>query len=290
MLPITLIISCLNYIGVVGWFSELIAPAFNIIGLPGESALVFIASALSSIYAAIALIATLGIDFRSVTILAVMCLICHNLIIETAIQAKTGAKPLFIVILRITAAFTAAAMLNLILPKDMTGRVLVGVPTEGIDSWGEVFTSWFFTIAPLTIKMSVIIILLNILQGIFREFRIINLIAVALKPFMTIFGLNSSTSFLWIICNIIGIAYGGAAMIQEMERGEVTLQDSRLLNTHVSISHSLLEDTSIFFAIGVGLGWLILPRIILAIGAVWIYRGWIAIFKSEKITPSCNTL
>ena len=90
MLPITLLVAGLNYIGAIGWLSVQLAPLFRFIGLSGEAVIVFLTAILLNIYAAIAVIATLGFDFRAVTILAVMCLIAHNLIIETAIQKKRG--------------------------------------------------------------------------------------------------------------------------------------------------------------------------------------------------------
>ena len=126
--------------------------------------------------------------------------------------------------------------------------------------------------APLTVKMVIIIVFLNIVQSLFREFGISDMLAVPLRPLMAVFGLPRSTSLLWIICNIVGLTYGGAALVDEMQRGKISPQDSRLLNTHVAISHSLLEDTTICYSMGVALPWLLIPRITLAIAAVWIYR------------------
>ena len=67
--------------------------------------------------------------------------------------------------------------------------------------------------------------------------------------------------------------YGGAALVDEMQRGGVSRADARLLNTHVAISHSLLEDTIVFASAGIGLFWLLVPRLLLAVVAVWTLRG-----------------
>lgn len=274
MLPITLLVSCLNYVGVIQWLSDLLAPLFIFIGLSGEAVIVFITSILLNIYSAIAVIATLGFDFRSVTILSVMCLIAHNLIIESAVQKKTGAPAIRMAVLRIGTALLAGALLNLILPAGMEGRLMFTdiTSTGNPSSWGGVFTGWLISMGKLTLRMVVFIVGLNILQNILKEFHVIDILIYPLKPLMKIFGLPESTSFLWIVANCVGLAYGGALMIEEVEKGEIAHNDALLLNTHIAISHSLLEDTLLFAAIGVGVFWLIVPRLLLAVVAVWIQR------------------
>ena len=63
--------------------------------------------------------------------------VCHCLIIESAIQHKTGASGLKMTLLRIGMAFIAAALMNLILPKHMTGRLFL--PPAGVspETWAE---------------------------------------------------------------------------------------------------------------------------------------------------------
>ena len=92
ILPISLLVSLLQHYGIIAWVSGYLTPLFSIIGLPGESAIVFITSIFLSLYAPIAIIATLPLDMREITILALMCLISHNMIIESAVQKKTGSS------------------------------------------------------------------------------------------------------------------------------------------------------------------------------------------------------
>lgn len=278
MLPITLGVSILDYLGVVTWLSELMSPMFSLLGLPGEAGLVLISSFVSNIYSAVAVMASLSMDFRSVTILSVMCLIAHNMVIESLIQRKAGAPVKYIVPLRIAMAFVAAMVMNWILPEQMTGNLLFPAAETAAASWSDVLYNWVMCSYPLVIKMVVIIMVLNILQNILREFGVIELLMYPLRPLMKVFGLEQSTSLLWLIANLIGLAYGGAILIDEVERGGITHKESMLFNTHIAISHSLLEDTMIFVMIGIGVVWLIVPRMVLAIAAVWIIRK-LKIFK-----------
>ena len=277
VVPITLGISMLEYAGAIEWISDRLAPLFSLFGLPGRSGLVFLSAALSTNYSAVAVIAALGLDYRSATILAVMALICHNLVIESAVQRKTGASAWGMVLLRIAAAFLAAAALDAILPAGLEGQLSLPTVARTPDSWNEAIAAWGRMIVPLSLKMGLIIVTLNVLQNILREFRITDLLAIPLRPLMSAAGLPRSTSFLWIICNVVGITYGGAALVDEMHRGGVNRTDARLLNAHVAISHSLLEDTIVFASVGIGLFWLLVPRLSLAVCTVWILRGILAL-------------
>jgi hypothetical protein len=52
----------------------------------------------------------------------------------------------------------------------------------------------------------------------------------------------------------------------------MTKEDADLLNHHISISHSQLEDPLLFLTLGYTLHWLIWPRVIVAIAAVWLKK------------------
>lgn len=108
IIPISLAVSILQYTGVIEVIARYLSPVFSVIGLPGEAAIVFITSIMLSLYAPIAIIATLPLDPRDVIILAVMCLIAHNMIVETAVQSKTGSRYITMFLLRIISAFVAA--------------------------------------------------------------------------------------------------------------------------------------------------------------------------------------
>ena len=59
---------------------------------------------------------------------------------------------------------------------------------------------------------------------------------------------------------------------EQTEKGKITHTDVNLLNRHIAMSHSLLEDTLLFVALGVAAGWIIFPRLIMAFIVVWTYR------------------
>lgn len=277
ILPISLIVSTLQYLGVLSVVAGYLSPVFSIIGLPGESAVVFISSLFLSLYAPIAIMATLPLDLREITILAIMCLIAHNLLVETAIQKKTGSSAIVMFSLRFVAAFVAAYVLNKLLPQHMGESNHTTAPIQ-YASYLEMTLDWLKKSAWLVLKIALIITGLLFLQNLLRTFNLIDKLSKPFSPFMKMMGLSHNTSFLWFIAQFVGLTYGAVVLIEEIEKGEINKRDADLLNYHIAINHSLLEDTLLFVAIGVPVLWITLPRIAMALIVVWTVR----LFKLSK--------
>lgn len=287
MLPIMLLVSLLDYFGVVAFVSIYTAPLFNLLGLDGNAAFVFITSCLTSIYSAIGVMTLFGFDYRAVTIMASMCLIAHNLIIEGAIQTKAGASFWKITLLRLVSSLVCGYFLNMILPTDFSGRLFMGVVETKPETLLNVFSVWAIASLRLTAKVLVVIFLLNALQNVLKEFKIIDLLIIPLTPLIKVLGLPKSTSFLWIVANSLGLAYGGAVIVNEVSNGEISKDDVALLNTSIAQTHSLLEDTFLFVSIGIGIWWALLPRTVLSIVTVWGQRGF-RMLRAKKVRVQHN--
>ena len=138
---------------------------------------------------------------------------------------------------------------------------------------------WFFSTLKSIALMSTLIFALSILQRILAEFGIIRWLSKLLRPLMYFFGLPARTSFLWIVANSLGLAYGAAVMIEETESGKIDKTDADLLNHHISISHSNLEDVFLLGSVGALLPWMVLSRWALSFLLVWELRLEIALKK-----------
>ncbi len=79
-----------------------------------------------------------------------------------------------------------------------------------------------------------------------------------------------------------GLSYGGAIMISQSEEGKLSREDADLLNHHIAVSHSQLEDPLLFVAIGYPMAVLVIPRVLLAVGYVWLRRLEIWIKSGKK--------
>jgi len=274
MVRLTVIISfgveLLRYFGVVAWISDVLSPVFEWVGLPGEASLVYISGYFGNVYSAIAIMASLHLDVRSITILSVMVLCSHNMIIETAVQKKTGSSFWRIIAIRTLSAIILGFLLNIIMPASFGGSQAMDETSlsENLTVW-ELLQTWCLLTGQLALRMTVIILSLSVVQRLLSEFGVIRLLSKLLRPVLHIFGLPGKTSFLWIVANFLGLAYGAAVMIEETQQGKIAPRDVDLLNHHIGISHSNLEDLLLFFAIGGLFWWMLLSRLCWSIVLVW---------------------
>ena len=264
-------IMLLRYLQILPWISALLEPVFHVVGLPGEAALAYVTGYFVNVYSAIAVSVTLDLIIREMTILSAMVLCAHNMIVETAVQKKTGTPAARIVIYRTLSSVIVGLGLNLIIPAESAQLGSQMMEQEQLIFW-PMLREWVISTSGLVVKMVAIIFSLNILQRILSEFGVINWISKFLKPLLYLFGLPAQSSFLWIIANVVGLAYGAAAMIDEASTGKLSQKDVDLTNYHICISHSNLED--VFLLASVGAVWwiLIISRWIMSILLVWGYR------------------
>lgn len=278
---VTLGVLFLEYFNILPYISEFLSPVFNLMGLPGEAALAYVSGYFVNVYSAIAVMATLNLDIRTVTILAAMILAAHNMITETAVQKKTGSSAVRMVLVRTISSLIIGYTLNLIIPGG--GKMAVIEATATDLTLIEMLEVWFFKTLKLVVMMSVLIFTLSIIQRLLAEFGVIRWLSKFMRPVMAFFGLPAKTAFLWIVANTLGLAYGAAVMIDETESGKITKKDVDLLNHHISISHSNLEDVFLVASVGASIPWLLASRWTLSFLLVWELR--LEMFIRKKLVP-----
>lgn len=258
----------LQYLGVIEWISYWMTPLFSHFGLPGEAALAYVSGYFVNCYSAIAVMTTLDLGTRAATILSVMVLCSHNMFVETTVQHKTGSSVARIVAIRTLSAFILAWVLNKIMPGSFETSSISDNVQEKL-TFVTMLNDWFFRTLKNVIIMTVLVYLLTVLQKILTEYGIIEYISRFLKPVMIFFGLSPRTAFLWLVSNTLGLAYGAGIMIEEAEKGETTKEENDLLNHHIGISHSNLEDLLLFAAVGGAYLWMLLSRWAMSWILVW---------------------
>lgn len=268
MIGVSFAIMLLQYFGVIELISRWLTPVFSSFGLPGEAALAYVSGYFVNCYTAMAVMSSLHLDMRAATILAVMVLCSHNMIVETTVQAKTGSSAVRIVVIRTLSAFLLAFVLNKIMPGQFENSVSEVIKTENL-TFVEMLKNWALRTVKTVGLMIVLVYALTLLQRILNEFGIIEHIANFLKPVMVFFGLPPRTAFLWLVANTLGLAYGAAVMIDETEHGSTTKEENDLLNHHIGVSHSNLEDLILFTAIGGNFLWMLLSRWAMSLLLVW---------------------
>ncbi len=268
--PVSFGVMLLDFFGILNLIAGYTGPFFNLLGLPGVSAIVFITSIFTNIYSVVAILAMLGLPVREGTILATMCLVSHGFLIESAVMKRTGSSVVRMLILRLTGSFVVAWLLNLMMPGSMTNEPISIAATQ--QDFTAALFHWFTSISSTVLKILVLVNVLLIFQQIMEEFGWIKAINKPLSPLMKVFGLPESTTLSWVVANLIGLAYGSAIMIDQREKNKMSREDADLLNHHVAVSHSQLEDPLLFITLGYTLHWLIWPRILIGMLAVWMRK------------------
>lgn len=275
--PVSFAVMILKVTGGLTLLARLFAPLFALIGLPGESAVVFATAALLNIYSCIAVIDTLGLAGRTVTILALMCLISHSLPVESAVQKKTGSSLMHMVVIRLGASLVGALVLNALLPPDAQPVSALAAVTAAA-SFATELAAWLASISWLCVKLMVLVTVLMIVQRLLEAFGVTAFLSRLLRWPLMLLGVPPQAAFLWIVANTLGLSYGAGVIVDHVEHGRLSAENANILNHHIAISHSLLEDTCLFVALGVSAWWITIPRVVLAGIVVWLKRlvDWIA--------------
>ena len=275
IVPVSFVVTLLDFYGIIEWISTFTEPLFRLIGLQGNAAVVYFSSLFLPLYAPIAIITTLSLSLREITILALMCLITHNLPIECAVQRRSGTPFWQTLVLRLTFSILGGFLLNLILPESLsltTQAETLTATTSQPSTLNSQLLNWLTNTASLCIKIILIITALMYGQFLLKRYGIINKIARPLAPLMCLCGLHPNSAFLWLVAQIVGLTYGAGIMAQEIEESGADREELHRINLHICVNHSLIEDTAIFCMLGVAWYFLIIPRLIFAILIVNTYN------------------
>jgi spore maturation protein SpmB len=277
MVPVSLAVALLGWSGWLTRAARPLGPAFALVGLPPESSLAFLTGVLLNLYSGIAALGGMALDARQLTVFALAALVSHNFLIELPLQRRMGVPVWRMSLLRLGASAVGAAALALVMPEadGPAGAAAAGpgAPAAAGDFWPMLGT-WALGAAWLCGKVLVLVSALMILQRFIVEFGLAPRLARMLAPLMWALGLPRNCAFLWIAANTLGLAYGSAVFIEEIEKGRLGRRDATLLNCSVGLCHSLLEDTLLFVWIGAWAPWITVPRLLLAALTVWSIRAW----------------
>lgn len=271
MIPISLGVTLLQYLGILEWMARYLHPVFVYMGLPGASAVAFISGAAAGTYAGIAAMMSMPLSMREATIISLMIALCHALPMECAVNRMTGSSFWKMCVLRIIMAFVCALLLNMILP-DMEDRYLyMGAPADS--SFGDVMMAWAVSQLKMSVIVALIIYTLMYLQRLIEVYGLLQPLSRLLAPLMTLFGLPRKAAYLWLVGNVLGISYGAAVMMELEKNGDITPEEANDTNYHLIMNHSLLEDTIVFSSTGVSALLLVTTRLAFAVVLVWARRG-----------------
>ncbi len=284
IVPVSFLTALLAWSGWMERIDFVIRPVMGVLSLPDVAALPLLIGMLTGIYGGIAAMAVLPLNVGEMTLIAVFLLIAHNLIQEGIVQGKSGMGILKATLFRITCAVITVLIIAPFVA--MTEPGTTGTGAEGAlhasQAFGEMVIQWGQVMAGLAVKIFFIILCVLTLLEILKVFGLIDHIVRFLSPALRVMGLSERVAIMWIAAALFGLAYGGAVIVEEAGRGDLSDEDLESLHLSIGINHAMIEDPALFLSFGIGLFWLWIPRLVLAMVAVRLLALWRSFRKLKK--------
>jgi len=274
MVPIMALVQVAQWLGWIEALGQAFGPVMGLLNLPAGAGIVWIASVLVGLYGAIAaligLSATLDMTTGQFSALASMILFAHSLPVEQAIVRRAGASFWATTGLRLGAAVIYGGAVSWLshwsgwLSEPMSFQWLQG-SQDVIDPADYTLWQWLHATAFSLLLTYAVILALLVLLDVMKRIGLTALITRALTPVLRWVGLDASVAPVTMVGTLLGLSYGGALIIEEAERLQLSARTRFLALSWLSLSHSLIEDTALVMALGAD-GWVVLGgRVVLTL-------------------------
>jgi spore maturation protein SpmB len=281
LIPTSFLVMLIQWSGLLYQAVPLLNPLMRLINLPGAAALPIITGALIGLYATIAIVTVIPFSLEQITLIAIFTMIAHNLIIEGAIQHKSGINAAKITPIRLASAILTVFIVSQFF-GDTTRSIIVPAYLTAATPLIEVLKVWGVDTIELLIKILIIIMTVMIALECLKSLGWMEYLLNFSQPIMKILGLSRRTALLWVTAVIFGLMYGGAIIIEEAKKGALTKEELERLHISIGTNHSMVEDPALWLALGLNGFWLWVPRLLTAIAAVQIY-GAVGYFKKRLV-------
>ncbi|ANW25894.1 hypothetical protein BA953_17020 [Vibrio coralliilyticus] len=252
MIPIIIVIKVVEELGGVALLSEWLSPLMNFVGLPDEMGLVWATTLLTNMYAGLLIFMSTNSELTvaQVSILGSLMLIAHSIPIEAAIAKRAGVSIAMTTLVRVGGGLLFAWVLNQIYQFGD----LLNTPAQIV--WNpeippeQTYLQWAWSQVENLIAILVIIAVLLFTLKMLKLLGVEKLMAMALKPVLSVLGISREATNLTIVGITLGISFGGGLLINEAKRGHIPARDVFTAVMLLNLAHSMIEDTILVLLIG----------------------------------------
>lgn len=265
MVPVMVLVYVAERLGLVRLAGEALAPAMAFIGLPAQAGIVWATTVITNIYGGIAVIAALSGDMQlsaaQMSALGAMMLFAHNLPTEQAVVRRAGASALLTASLRLVVGAAYGAAVAWIC--HWGGWLQEPISLAWLATGGEARSGppdvlpWLLATARALLLIWLIICVLVVLLDALERLGFTRWLTRKLAPVLRLTGLTEAAAPLTTIGMLMGLAYGGALIIEASERENYDRRTLLLALCWLSLFHAVLEDTLLIAALGANI-WIIL--------------------------------
>ncbi|KZZ61631.1 MAG: hypothetical protein MK096_09200 [Oleiphilaceae bacterium] len=272
LVPAVMVVKILQELGATELLASLLAPLMNIVGLPSEFGLVWAASILTNIYAAMVVFYELGDGSYSVaqiTTLAMLVLVAHAIPIEGAVAKALGVSWRITILLRCVGGFVFALItyfsLSVTPLAEQTSQALWTPSVSDTSFWGWV-RAQFEMLAGILVVLSSLMLFLRFL----RLIKFDQVLEFLLLPLTKLLKVGREASHVTIVGLMLGLSFGAGLLIDAAKKGEINSRDMKVVACFLGLCHSIIEDTLLLLLLGahwipILLGRLLLSIIVMAI-------------------------
>jgi hypothetical protein len=276
--PVYTLITVLRYTPAIKAFADFAAPFMKYFGLPGEAALALILGNVVNLYAGLGAITALKLPHNQLTVLALMLLISHSQILETAVFYQMKAKWWLLWFIRLAVALLWGAGLSRVLvPGFAAGAVNPEAAARLAQMARMQFTGlwpaargWAVGLLDTGSKMLAVLVAIFLLLELAREYGLLEKILRGVNRVTRFIGLNREAGMPWLAGNVFGIVFGAGVITDSVRQGQLSPKQVTLVATFLALNHAVFEDTAIFLVLGASILWITLPRIVMAVAVTWV--------------------
>ena len=268
LIPISILIKILQETGGINYVSNFFDPLMQLMGLPGEMGIVWASAIFGNLYGGLlafySLQSTVSLTVAQATILMTALLIAHSFLMEVVVVYKAGLKWIPIVLFRLGMAVVVGMFLNFfytatgLLQEPASQIMTLSAPAD------QSIAAWVINELKNYVSIALIILALIATLEILKRIGLIEKLNKLLEPILNFIGMTSKIVSLTIIGLTLGLAYGGALIIDETRATSISKKDIFYSLLLMSLFHSIIEDTMLVASAGGNWSGIILFRFIFA--------------------------
>ena len=254
MVPISIIIRFIQQWGLLTYICDYLEPVMQIVGLPAETAIVWLTTMVVNIYGGFLTLFSIYPQMEPMTVaqmttLFTMMLVAHTFPIEITIAQKTGVKAWVMTAIR----FVFAILLGILMSRMYNAlgalqdeATISPFLTTTQTSWGAWALNELKNYAIITCVIFTLVIFLHLLD-VTGLIRIVNKV---MEPTLKWLGISQKVLPITIIGLTLGIAYGGGLLIEESRQKDIDIKGIFYSMTLMGLFHSIIEDTLLMLSMG----------------------------------------
>ena len=277
--PLLLVVRLLDeYFNIVSHVGGWMAPLMDIVGLPGETGVVFATGMLLQIYTAILVLPLLPpeleLSVAQMTVLMTMVLVAHGLPVELRIVQKAGFRLPAALLLRVGGAFMLGWLLHLAygddwLQQPVEWAFLLPPSDDGWSGWALAEArNWLAIFA----VVQVLVLFVNVMKATHAE----KVLIVLCAPLFRLLGVGEKTTTMVIIGMLLGLSYGGGLLIEESRRRGMNRREVLCVMALLCLCHSIVEDTLLVMLTGAHVSGVLFGRVIFSVMFMIIFSRLLA--------------